>query len=261
MVSTGSKNTDITTNPSQGDINSPHHPLYFHPNDHRGLLLIAKKLNGSDNYGTWKRLMLIALSAKNKIKLIIGEYDEPKVYYHKLTGPLDEIDAIEAPYACTCKCVCDNGKENGEREQRRRLIQFLMGLDECYTNIRGQILLMQHLPLVAKAYNMLIHEEKQRDFPKHSSQTPVTLNTYRNAYTLSYRNNNHPNTPNNPTNGLQTERRNTFRKGIFCGYYKKEGHPKEECYKLLGYPRGHPCTTSTNHHLKGLNKPIWVKGM
>ncbi|GKA77185.1 ribonuclease H-like domain-containing protein [Tanacetum coccineum] len=72
-----SQNTDTTTNPPQDDINSPHHPLYFHPNDHPGLLLIVKKLNGSDNYGTWKRSMLIALSAKNKLKLINGEYDEP----------------------------------------------------------------------------------------------------------------------------------------------------------------------------------------
>ncbi|GJU17601.1 cysteine-rich receptor-like protein kinase 8 [Tanacetum coccineum] len=314
MATSSSHNTDTTTITPQDDINSPHHPLYFHPNDHPGLLLIAKKLNGSDNYGTWKRSMLIALSAKNKLKLINGEYDEPpidsplraywerandmliswilntvseqignhltfvnsacalwselqehysqldghriyqlaneivelkqsnctiEVYYHKLKGLWDEIDAIEAPYACSCKCTCENGKENGEREQRKRLIQFLMGLDECYTNIRGQILLMQPLPLVAKAYSMLRQEEKQRDFPKHSSSTPVTLNTYRNPYTPSYRNN-QPNTPTNPPNGSQNERRHTFRKGVFCGYCKKQGHPKDECYKLLGYPLGHP---------------------
>ncbi|GKA71611.1 ribonuclease H-like domain-containing protein [Tanacetum coccineum] len=77
-VTSSSQNTDTTTNPPQDDINSPHHPLYFHPNDHPGLLLIAKKLNGSDNYGTWKRSMLIALSAKNKLKLINGEYETSK---------------------------------------------------------------------------------------------------------------------------------------------------------------------------------------
>ncbi|GKA02635.1 cysteine-rich receptor-like protein kinase 8 [Tanacetum coccineum] len=79
MVTSSSQDTNSTTNPPQDDINSPHHPLYFHPNDHPGLLLIAKKLNGSDNYGTWKRSMLIALSDKNKLKLINGEYDEPTV--------------------------------------------------------------------------------------------------------------------------------------------------------------------------------------
>ncbi|GJW23003.1 cysteine-rich receptor-like protein kinase 8 [Tanacetum coccineum] len=80
---TSSSETLNTTTLLQNDINSPHHPLYFHPNDHPGLLLIAKKLNGSDNYGTWKRSMLIALSAKNKLKLINEEYKEPPI-----TSPL-----------------------------------------------------------------------------------------------------------------------------------------------------------------------------
>ena len=71
----GLSQTINTTDPE--DINSPHHPLYFHPNDLPGLLLISKRLLGSENYSTWKRSMLIALSAKNKLKLINGQYEEP----------------------------------------------------------------------------------------------------------------------------------------------------------------------------------------
>ncbi|GKA33726.1 cysteine-rich receptor-like protein kinase 8 [Tanacetum coccineum] len=80
-------------------------------------------------------------------------------------------------------------------------------------------------------------KEKQRDVPKHhSTATPIALNTFRNTYTPPQINNN-PNTtvPNTPA-----ERRNNFRKGIFCAYCKKEGHSKEECYKLLGYHPRHP---------------------
>ncbi|GJY13660.1 cysteine-rich receptor-like protein kinase 8 [Tanacetum coccineum] len=55
-----------------------------------------------------------------------------EVYYHKLKGLWDEHDALEAPYFCNC----ENGKNNGDKEQRKRLIQFLMGLDECYSNLR-----------------------------------------------------------------------------------------------------------------------------
>ncbi|GJW87672.1 hypothetical protein Tco_0163012, partial [Tanacetum coccineum] len=152
---------------------------------------------------------LLSLDGTSRIYQLANEIVELKqsnctieVYYHKLKGLWDEIDAIEAPYACSCKCTCENGKENGEREQRKRLIQFLMGLDECYINIRGQILLMQPLPLVAKAYSMLRQEEKQM--------------IIKGAH---------------------------IRKGVFCGYCKKEGHPKGECYKLLGYPPGHPLRT------------------
>ncbi|GJW59835.1 cysteine-rich receptor-like protein kinase 8, partial [Tanacetum coccineum] len=147
------------------DINSIHHPLYFHQNDHPGLVLISKKLTGSENYITWRRSMMIALNARNKLKLINGDFEEPlsnseiRSLCERANDMIiswilntDELDALEAPYACTCKCDCENGKTNGEREQRKRLIQFLIGLDDSYTNIRGQIPLMQPLPLVSKAY-------------------------------------------------------------------------------------------------------------
>ncbi|XP_071741273.1 uncharacterized protein [Rutidosis leptorrhynchoides] len=78
-----------------------------------------------------------------------------EIYYHKLKGLWDELDALESPYTCTYQCTCENGRTNGERDQRKCLIQFLMGLDECYSNIRGQILLLQPLPSVGKAYGMI----------------------------------------------------------------------------------------------------------
>nr|GEW88456.1 cysteine-rich RLK (receptor-like protein kinase) 8 [Tanacetum cinerariifolium] len=55
-----------------------------------------------------------------------------EMYYQKLKGLRDEVDALEAPYMCTCT----DGRLNGEREGRKRLLQFLMGLDECFSNIR-----------------------------------------------------------------------------------------------------------------------------
>lgn len=103
-------------------------------------------------------------------------------YYYRMKGLWDELDALEAPHLCTCKCSCANGKENGDREQRKRLVQFLMGLDECYTNIRGQILLMQPLPLVAKAFSMLRPEEKQRETSNTPPTIPIILNTSRPPY-------------------------------------------------------------------------------
>ncbi|GJS36500.1 hypothetical protein Tco_0534882 [Tanacetum coccineum] len=119
------------------------------------------------------------------------------------------MDEIKAPYACTCKCVCNNGKENGEREQRKRQVQFSMRLDECYTNIIGQILLMQPLPTVAKAYNMLRQEEKQRDTHKQQVNSPIALNTYKTPFTTSYNPSQRFNTPNlnTPSANSEPERR------------------------------------------------------
>ena len=139
-----------------------------------------------------------------------------ELYYHKLKGYWDELDALEAPYACTCKCDCENGRKIGEKEQRKRLIQFLMGLDDSYTIIRGKILLMQ--PLSSKPYNMLTQEEKQRDIPKSNPLTiPTALNTYTN------RNNSNSSKPNTPSTGQSStgNRRTPFRKGVICTNYKK----------------------------------------
>lgn len=48
-------------------------------------------------------------------------------------------------------------------EQDRRLIQFLMGLNELYTTIRGNILMITPLPTLGQAFALLIQEEKQRE--------------------------------------------------------------------------------------------------
>ncbi|GKC15932.1 cysteine-rich receptor-like protein kinase 8 [Tanacetum coccineum] len=110
---------------------------------------------------------------RNDIVQLKQENSSVEMYYQKLKGLWDEFDALEAPYLCLCICSCANGRINGEKDQRKRLIKFLIRLDECYLNIMGQILLMQPLRTAAKAYTMIRHEEKQREgiAPKSTSST------------------------------------------------------------------------------------------
>ncbi|KAG6466647.1 hypothetical protein ZIOFF_075551 [Zingiber officinale] len=51
--------------------------------------------------------------------------------------------------ACTC----------GVNNKRRKLMQFLMGLNESYNAIRGQLLLMNPLPDVSQAYSSIIKKK------------------------------------------------------------------------------------------------------
>ncbi|XP_071726897.1 uncharacterized protein [Rutidosis leptorrhynchoides] len=71
--------TQINTNSSDDDPNSLNHPLYLHQNDHPGLILISKKLTGSDNFSSWRRSMMIALNAKNKLQIVTGQFAEPEI--------------------------------------------------------------------------------------------------------------------------------------------------------------------------------------
>ncbi|GKB54380.1 cysteine-rich receptor-like protein kinase 8 [Tanacetum coccineum] len=122
--------TTTTTTTNSDEITS-NHPLFLHQTDHPGLLLISKKLTGSDNYSSWKRSIMIALNAKNKMKLVTGEFPEPTI----------ESD-LRAIWERKNDMLISWILINGERDYRKRLIQFLMGLDESYSNIRGQILLI-----------------------------------------------------------------------------------------------------------------------
>ena len=114
-----------------------------------------------------------------------------------------------------------------------------MGLDECFSNIRGQILLMQPMPNATKAYTMLRQEEKQREAvtPKHL--TPTVMNTFTNP-TASHNTNTAPNNRQTRTTFTLNTRRSAFKPGGICGNYQKEGHYKSESYQLVGYPVGHP---------------------
>ncbi|GJT89623.1 reverse transcriptase, RNA-dependent DNA polymerase, LTR copia-type gag-polypeptide [Tanacetum coccineum] len=140
----------------------------------------------------------------------------------------------------------------GERDQRRRLIQLLMGLDECYANIRVQNLLMNQMSSVAKAYNIIRQEEKQKEgFASRIPMATAHSNNYRNSYNNNGRNGKNYSQCETSNRNLSDNdnivRRSVFRKGVICGNCSKEGHTREECYKLLGYHVG--------HHLHGKYKP------
>ncbi|XP_074373957.1 uncharacterized protein LOC141714330 [Apium graveolens] len=68
-----------------------------------------------------------------------------ELYYHKLKNLWDEYIALEPIVACKCKCPCGAHKFQEDRERRKRLIQFLMGLHESYAAARGQILMSRKI--------------------------------------------------------------------------------------------------------------------
>lgn len=61
------------TNSSTIDVSNP---LYLHPSDHPGLILVTKTFDGT-GFGAWKRAMTIALSAINKLGFTDGKTPRP----------------------------------------------------------------------------------------------------------------------------------------------------------------------------------------
>lgn len=57
-------------------------------------------------------------------------------------------------------CGCGITKVMSDFDNDDKLIQFLMGLNDCYDHVRNQILILEPLPSVNKAYSMVLRVQK-----------------------------------------------------------------------------------------------------
>ncbi|XP_019225644.1 PREDICTED: uncharacterized protein LOC109207215 [Nicotiana attenuata] len=153
-------------------------------------------------------------------------------YYTRMKRLWEELNTLSAKSQCSCNCTCGAKKTMHKAEQDRQLIQFLIGLNEVYTIVRGIILMMKPLPSMAQAFSLLIQEEKQKEFKSASQlsldftslhvnaspqrQNPFGARNFKTHYTAKNNNKGHP----------------------FSDYCKRPGHTREKCYKLHGYPQG-----------------------
>lgn len=122
-------------------------------------------------------------------------------------------------------CQCESARLYVEYDQQHRLLQFLMGLNESYTSIRSQILMMSPLPSVGQAFSIISQEESHRSI---SSDAVYPVDASASAFFSS-----------------QDRFDDRRRSSIKCEYCKVPGHTKSVCYKLVGYPPHHKLYKST----------------
>ena len=80
-------------------------------------------------------------------------------YFTKVKSLWDELDDLDKIPSCSCA----SAEKMVKREQNQKLLQFLMGLNDDYNAIRGNILMMSPLPSISQVYSMLIQERKQSE--------------------------------------------------------------------------------------------------
>lgn len=94
------------------------------------------------------------------------------VYYNRMNKLWEELSTLSSKNQCNCACICGAKEGLHKAEQDKLLIQFLMGLNEVYTIVRDNILMMNPLPTMAQTFSVLIQEEKQREF-KPTGRMPM----------------------------------------------------------------------------------------
>ena len=119
-------------------------------------------------------------------------------------------------------CVCGVNDKITLFHHQDSLMQFLIGLNEVYSQVRTQILMMEPSPSIDKAFSLVIHEERQRALGFNGG--PLV-----DATALAVK-----------TQGFNQGGKNTEGKGRpICSHCGKARHFMEKCYKLIGFPPGY----------------------
>ncbi|XP_020265950.1 uncharacterized protein LOC109841405 [Asparagus officinalis] len=93
-------------------------------------------------------------------------------YYTQLKSMWDELYNYSKVPNCTCGAAHDFLREHEEE----KLHQFLMGLDDAiFGTVRSQILNMEPLPPLNKAYAMISKEERHRSIVRGQEERPEVM--------------------------------------------------------------------------------------
>ncbi|XP_070003163.1 uncharacterized protein [Nicotiana sylvestris] len=145
----------------------------------------------------------------NAIAILRQGMDSVTSYYTKMKYLWDKLDIL-APIS---SCDCEESRPSVDYLRNIRLLQFLMGLNESYSNIRSNVLAKRLVVTVNEAYAIVSQEESQRTLGiTDTHKDPLTILAGKGQ---DFR-------PRKP--------------GLICGYCRYKGHQKENCFKIIEYP-------------------------
>ncbi|KAK3023952.1 hypothetical protein RJ639_044715 [Escallonia herrerae] len=164
---------------------------------------------------------------KRSIALLQQEKSAISTYYDKLKGVWNELHNLRPIPVCTCGA----GKKMQEMREEERVFDFLMGLDDTYKTVRSQILSIDPLPGLGRAYAVAAQEEKQQVVA--AARVPTIEATTLLAKAPHMRHGGDQKIDRRGENS--GERRHG---GLHCTQCNRSNHSRENCYEIIGYPPG-----------------------
>ena len=146
-------------------------------------------------------------------------------FFTQLKVLQDHLQSYSPFPSCTCgKCVCNVNKRLTELQVKESVMKFLIGVNDSFSQVRTQVLLMDPLPSLNKVYSLLIQEEVQRIVTSGAStrvESTILATKGQNFTTDSACNHN--------AKGKDRP---------MCTHCGNLGHTTDKCYKLHGFPLG-----------------------
>lgn len=170
-----------------------------------------------DRYGQQNGPLLYQL--QRDISTISQGSSSIESYFTKLMKLRDELFSCQPPLPCHC----DVGQQRVERRSANCVMQFLMGLNETYDQVRNQILVMEPLPTIDRVYSMLLSVERQREVNIQHSDKFENVAMYSKGQAQDF----------SKYVGKAKWNRKPSDK---CSYCHMDGHNVDQCYRPVGYP-------------------------
>ncbi|KAK9681784.1 hypothetical protein RND81_10G027700 [Saponaria officinalis] len=123
------------------------------------------------------------------------------------------------------KCTCQILKKLLEAASNEKVMTFLMGLNESYDMLRTNILSMEPLPSINKAYSFVQQIESQKNISNiiQNSQD-ISATVIEKVYYSS--------TSSGGAGNWRREAKRVKTEDKWCSFCKRRGHVKENCFKL-----------------------------
>ncbi|XP_071708952.1 uncharacterized protein [Rutidosis leptorrhynchoides] len=141
-------------------------------------------------------------------------------YFNKMKRYWDELQSLIGIPSCTCgrmrECICGLTEKFLQIENSSKLMQFLMNLNDDYESVRSQIISMDPLPSVNKAYYIVQQVEKQKQVTTTTVEPTAFFTQQKHS---SYRGKNEP----------KVDKKH-------CTFCNEDGHLHEQCFERVGYP-------------------------
>ncbi|GJU54683.1 ribonuclease H-like domain-containing protein [Tanacetum coccineum] len=183
----------------------------------------------------------LTFNLRHKINPLTQNGSPVAEYFNKLSTLWKQFDALVQLPRCTCHAAEDFKMHN----QLMKLMQFLIGLDNSYMQLRSNILSRDPLPDAKGAYVLISSEESHRAVVTGSevgssqrTQSSV-FNSSVNNRSVTQRSQTFGNTsrPNNvPITNNNGNMRTDGGPTLVCEHCGFNGHTIDRCFKLIGYP-------------------------
>ncbi|XP_057744701.1 uncharacterized protein LOC130962513 [Arachis stenosperma] len=155
-------------------------------------------------------------------------------YFTNLISIWEELENFRGILACSCgsNCVCGLGVIRSHRAENQ-VTKFFKGLNDQYSRMRSQVMLMEPLPSINVVFSLLTQQERQAHSLGPTSHIMPYFATPSNTSEAQY---GRGRGRGRGGRSQATRRGQGGRSRVQCTHCGKTGHIVDVCYKKHGFP-------------------------